>query len=154
VQLADDIIDAAIAVRNARKLPADLVAMSVTRYGQFLKLKDTANRPLMPQETAGPMNVIGVGAVAVDGRLQGLGVIATGGLPAGTYPESIVVLRAADTVLFVERDPVPVRGGRRPRVDQAGDLGVRRGDRPTVREVREADPGHGGLTCGRRSCRT
>ena len=88
-------------MRDARKLPPDLVVMGVTRYGRFLKLKDTTGRPVIPQETAGPMNVVGVGSVNVDGRIQGLGVIASDGVSTtGTYPDSIVVLRAADTVLF------------------------------------------------------
>jgi hypothetical protein len=96
----DAILDAAIAVRDNRKLPADLIVMGVARYGRFLKLKDTTGRPVIPQETAGPMNVIGVGSVNVDGRIQGLGVIASDGVSTGGYPDSIVVLRAADTVLF------------------------------------------------------
>jgi hypothetical protein len=98
----DAVMDAASAVRDQRKLPADIVAMGVVRYGKFLKLKDTANRPLMPADMAGPMNVVGVGAVNVDGRFTsaGLGVIASDGLSTGGYPDSIVVFRAADTVLF------------------------------------------------------
>jgi HK97 family phage major capsid protein len=95
----DAVLDAAIAVRDARKLPPDLVVMGVTRYGRFLKLTDTTGRPVIP-ETAGPMNVLGVGSVNVDGRIQGLGVIASDGVSTGGYPDSIVVLRAADTVLF------------------------------------------------------
>jgi HK97 family phage major capsid protein len=98
----DAVLDAAVAVRDQRKLPADLVAMGVVRYGKFLKLKDTANRPLIPAELAGPMNVVGVGQVNVDGRFTsaGLGVIASDGLSTGTYPDNIVVFRAADTILF------------------------------------------------------
>lgn len=97
----DVVIQAAIEVRDARKLPADIVAMGVARYGKFLKLKDSTGRPLMPQETAGPMNVIGTGSVQVDGRLAGLGVIATDGVNVGgAYPDTLVVLRAADTILF------------------------------------------------------
>lgn len=97
----DATIDLAIAVRNARKLPASILATTVTRYGKFLKLKDTTGRPLIPSETAGPMNVAGVGQVDVDGRIEGLGVIATDGIGDGaTYPEKFLVMRPADVILF------------------------------------------------------
>lgn len=96
----DDVVDTAIAVRNARKLPADIIAMGIVRYGEYLKLKDADNRPMIPEGSMGPMNAIGVGTVQVDGRIAGLGVIATEGISTGSFPESIVVLRAADTILF------------------------------------------------------
>jgi HK97 family phage major capsid protein len=97
----DGVLDLAIAVRNARKLPASILATTVTRYGKFLKLKDTTGRPLIPSETAGPMNVAGVGQVDVDGRIEGLGVVATDGIGDGaTYPEKFLVLRPADVILF------------------------------------------------------
>lgn len=97
----DSVIDLAVAVRNARKRPASILAMTVSRYGKFLKLKDTTGRPLIPSETAGPMNVAGVGEVAVDGRVEGLGVIATDGIGSGAaYPESYLALYPADTILF------------------------------------------------------
>lgn len=97
---SDAVIDTAIAVRNNRKLPADLIAMGVVRYGEFLKLKDADGRPLIPEASMGPMNAIGVGTVQVDGRMHGLGIIATDGVSTGSYPESILVARAADTILF------------------------------------------------------
>jgi len=97
----DATIDLAIAVRNARKRPASILVSTVTRYGKFLKLKDTTGRPLIPQETAGIMNVAGVGEVAVDGRIEGLGVVATDGIGDGaTYPEKFLVMRPADVLLF------------------------------------------------------
>ncbi|MEV6879115.1 phage major capsid protein [Amycolatopsis sp. NPDC051128] len=97
----DASIDLAIAVRNARKKPASILVSTVTRYGKFLKLKDTTGRPLIPSETAGIMNVAGVGEVAVDGRIEGLGVIATDGIGDGaTYPEKFLVMRPADVLLF------------------------------------------------------
>jgi hypothetical protein len=97
----DAITDAAVAVRDNRKLPADILAVGVTRYGKLLKLKDTTGRPVIPLETNGPMNVVGVGSVAVDGRIQGLGVIASDGVSrTATYPDNMVILRAADTLLF------------------------------------------------------
>lgn len=96
----DSVVDLAIAVRGARKLPADILAMTVNRYGKFLKLKDTTGRPLIPMDSAGPMNVIGAGSVAVDGRIDGLGVIATDGMGAGGYPDTYAAVRASDVVLF------------------------------------------------------
>lgn len=97
---SDSVVDLAIAVRQARKRPGDLLWMNVRRWGEFLKLKDTTGRPLIPLETAGPMNVIGVGEAAVDGRIHGLGVVASDGFGATAYPESYGVMKASDTVLF------------------------------------------------------
>lgn len=97
-QVSDIPLDLALAVRVARKLPADILITSVARYGEFLKLKDSTNRPLMPQDSAGPMNVIGTGSVAVDGRIHGLGVLASDGITQ--YPESLIAARASDTILF------------------------------------------------------
>lgn len=91
---------AAIEVRKARKLPANILAMTIDRYGMFLGLKDSTGRPLMPDSTAGPMNVIGVGTVAVDGRIRELGVVATDGMGTGAYPDAFCALRASDVLLF------------------------------------------------------
>lgn len=96
--VGDAILDTAIAVRNGRKLPADILVCSVSRYGSLLKIKDSTGRPLIPADSAGPMNVIGTGDVAVDGRIHGLGVLASDGVTQ--YAESVLVARAADTILF------------------------------------------------------
>lgn len=96
--VGDAILDTAIAVRNGRKLPADILVASVTRYGSLLKIKDSTGRPLIPADSGGTMNVIGSGSVAVDGRVHGLGVLASDGVTQ--YPESVLVARAADTILF------------------------------------------------------
>lgn len=97
----DAVIDTSIAVRNARKLPANVVAMSVNRWGKFKKLKDGNNRPLIPVSTYGPQNVNGIGSVAVDGVIEDLSAVATDGIGDGTtFPESVVVLRSTDTLLF------------------------------------------------------
>lgn len=97
----DSVIDLQLAVRNARKLPADLLVMTVNRWGKFKKLRDTTGRPLIPSSTAGPMNVAGVGSVAMDGQIEDLGVISTDAIGNGiTYPESYLAIRAADTILF------------------------------------------------------
>ncbi|ALL74277.1 hypothetical protein AD006_01170 [Pseudonocardia sp. EC080610-09] len=94
--LADGVLDAALAVRIARKLPADLAVMDVETYGELLKLKDGANRPLMPRSNHGPMNVVGVGGVETDGEVHGLGVIASDGVTGG----QILAVRASDVLLF------------------------------------------------------
>lgn len=97
----DAVIDTSLAVWNARKRPADLLAMTVNRWGKFKKLKDADGRPLIPASTAGPMNVIGVGNVLAAGQLDALGVIASDGIGSGSaYPESVLALRASDTLLF------------------------------------------------------
>jgi len=97
----DAITDAAVAVRQARKLPADILVCSVGRYGSLLKVKDAAGRPLMPAGSAAPQNIVGRGDVATDGFLEtaNLSVLATDGVPA-SYPESLVVARASDCILF------------------------------------------------------
>ncbi|MHA6626888.1 phage major capsid protein [Pseudonocardia sichuanensis] len=96
----DSFVDAAIAVRNARKLPANVVAMGVTRYGVLKKMKDTTGRPLIPNMQHGIQNVFGVGDIATDGEFEGLQIIATDGISTGAFPESIAVLRVQDTILF------------------------------------------------------
>jgi HK97 family phage major capsid protein len=97
----DAVVDTSIAVWEGRHEPADLIAMTVRRWGKFKKLKDADGRPLIPSNTAGPMNVIGVGEVQMAGQLEELGVIPTIGIGDGvTYPESTIVARGADTLLF------------------------------------------------------
>lgn len=96
----DSVVDLSLAVRDARKLPATLLAMRTRRWGKFKKLKDDAGRPLIPSGSAGPMNVFGVGSVQVDGVIEDLPVIVTEGLGTTAYPESYVALRASDTLLF------------------------------------------------------
>lgn len=97
---ADAIIDAAFAVWNARKLPATIVAMRVSRWGRFNKFRDSTGRKLYPTSDAGPQNVDGVGSVVAAGNVEGLPVIPTDGLGSTAYPESILVARASDTILF------------------------------------------------------
>lgn len=96
--VGDAILDTAIAVRSGRKLPADILVCSVNRYGSLLKIKDTTGRPMIPGDSGGLVNVVGSGTVAVDGRVHGLGVIASDGVTQ--YPESLLVARASDTLLF------------------------------------------------------
>ena len=97
----DAITDAAIAVWNARKLPADALAMRISRWGRFMKFRDKTGRRLYPAE--GEMvNISGRGSVQVPGSVGGMGVAATDGLGIGgvTYPENILVFRSGDTILF------------------------------------------------------
>lgn len=96
----DGLVDAAIAVRNARKLPANIVAMGVARYGVLKKMKDTTGRPLIPTLQHGPQNVVGLGSIDTDGEFEGLQIIATDGISTGSFPESIAVFRAQDTILL------------------------------------------------------
>jgi HK97 family phage major capsid protein len=98
----DGLTDAAIAVWNARKLPADAVVMRVSRWGRFNKFRDTAGRRLYPTDEGQLVNVSGRGSVKVPGTVGGLAVAATDGLGIGgaTYPENILVFRTADTILF------------------------------------------------------
>lgn len=95
----DAVIDSAIAVRDGRKAPATLIAMGTARYGKFLKLKGSDNRPLINRDH-GSMNVVGVGDVTTDGEIAGLAVIVTDGISTGSYPESTVVAKADDVILF------------------------------------------------------
>jgi HK97 family phage major capsid protein len=98
----DGITDAAIAVWNARKLPADACVMRVSRWGRFNKFRDSAGRRLYPTDEGQLVNVSGRGSVKVPGTVGGLAVAATDGLGVGgaTFPESILVFRTADTILF------------------------------------------------------
>lgn len=98
----DAVIDTAIAVWNARKRPADVLAMGINRWGKFKKLRDTTGRPLIPSDSGGPMNVPGVGSVSFPGQIEGLGVVASDGInTASAYPDSVVAYRAMDQILFL-----------------------------------------------------
>lgn len=100
VPAIDALVDGQVAVRQNRKAAADIALMDVKRYGAYLKLKDTTGRPLI-QRMPGGMNIFGVGTVPVDGEVEGLAVIATDGMGDGTvYPQSYLVARASDTILF------------------------------------------------------
>lgn len=99
---SDAVIDAALAVWQARKLPADLAVMRIRRWGAFKKHRDADGRPLFPTLDQGAMavNVNGVGSVKAPGMIEGLAVVATDGVGTTAYPESIVAQRASDVLLF------------------------------------------------------
>lgn len=98
----DAVIDAEIAVLDARKLPADIIAMGNVRYGMVLKLKDTTGRPLV--SAINPQNAFGEGNAAAgsvrEGNIEGLRAFPTEGASVGGFPDNIIVARADDTVLF------------------------------------------------------
>jgi hypothetical protein len=92
-------IDAAMQVRQNRKRPPDIFAMSNIRYGKVLGLVDTTGRPLVPSGMGGQqtVNVAGVGSVPVDGIWHGMGIVATAGFSAD---DRFWALRSADLLLF------------------------------------------------------
>lgn len=96
----DSVVDLGLAVRDARKLPATILAMGTRRWGKFKKLKDSTGRPLIPSGSGGPMNVFGIGTVAADGVIEDYPAIVTDGMGTTGYPESYVAMRASDTLLF------------------------------------------------------
>lgn len=90
-------IDAAMQIRQNRKRPPDAYTMSNIRYGKVLGLVDTTGRPLVPDASAGPMNVAGVGSVQTDGRWHGMGIIASAGFP---QDDRFWALHLASILLF------------------------------------------------------
>jgi hypothetical protein len=96
----DGVTDAAFGVWNARKLPADIVAMRVLRWGKFNKFRDTSGRRLYPTDESQIVNGSGRGSVTSPGTVGGLPVIGTDGLGTSGYAETILVARSQDTILF------------------------------------------------------
>jgi hypothetical protein len=96
----DGVTDAAFGVWNARKLPADIVAMRVLRWGKFNKFRDTSGRRLYPTDESQIVNGSGRGSVTSPGSVGGLPVIGTDGLGTSGYAETILVARSQDTILF------------------------------------------------------
>jgi HK97 family phage major capsid protein len=98
----DAIITTEFAVWGARKLPPDVTAMRIGRWGKYRKLRDIDGRALIPPEMARQVmvNVEGVGTVEARGQIEDTFVIPTDGLGSTAYPENILVLRSRDTILF------------------------------------------------------
>lgn len=92
-------IQAAMQVRQNRKRPPTIYAMSNIRYGEVLGLVDTTGRPLVPSPQGGQqfVNVAGVGSVAVDGFWHGLGIVATAGF---STDDRFWAVRSQDVILF------------------------------------------------------
>ncbi|MBF8189122.1 phage major capsid protein [Nonomuraea sp. K274] len=97
----DLVVRAGVAVRSARHQAANILAMTPDRYGEFLMLKDSTGRPLITDGSEGPMNVVGVGSVNVDGRIKGFGVVVSAGMDDATAnQDSFSVFHSPDVLLF------------------------------------------------------
>jgi HK97 family phage major capsid protein len=102
------IANAIQSVYTSRFAPPDAILMHPRRWGWFLSLLDTTDRPLFLPDANSPMNVAGVldrvAPEAVVGRIQGIPVIAdpnistTGG--TGSNQDAIYVVRSSDLVLY------------------------------------------------------
>jgi HK97 family phage major capsid protein len=92
-------VKAGVAVRNNRKLPARVAAMSVNRWGEFLDLIDSTGRPLVTGAGDGPSNVMGEADVSSlsGGRFRGLILAPTDGI---ALDDRVAVMRPEDTLLF------------------------------------------------------
>ncbi|MFI6308486.1 phage major capsid protein [Amycolatopsis thailandensis] len=94
----DGAIDAQTAVAGDQRGPADLVVMNFRRFGAHRKLKDTANRPLMPVSRYGPQNARGALGNLMVGDLEGMDAVGSAGIPT-TYAEKYAVLRRKAVIL-------------------------------------------------------
>lgn len=92
-------VKAGIAVRNARKLPATIAAMSVNRWGEFIDLTDTTGRPLVTGAGDAPSNIMGAADLSAleGGRYKGITLAPTDGI---TADDRFAVLRGSDVLLF------------------------------------------------------
>lgn len=96
----DGVTDAAFSLWNARKLPATIAAMRVSRWGKFNKFRDTTGRRLYPTDESQIVNGSGKGSLVSPGTVGGLPVLLTDGLGTTGYAETILVARPSDTILF------------------------------------------------------
>lgn len=102
------IADAVLRVHTARFLPPDVIVMHPRRWGWFLSLLDTNDRPLFlpaanaPQNTAGP--VTAVASQQVVGQVHSLPVVTDPNIATnagtGTDEDVIYVMRSSDIVLW------------------------------------------------------
>ena len=92
-------VKAAVAVRNARKLPATIAAMSVNRWGEFIDLRDTTGRPLVTGQGEAGSNIVGSADLsALDGgRYRGVTLAPSDGI---ALDDRFALVRAADVLLF------------------------------------------------------
>lgn len=93
------LVKAAVAVRNLRKLPAGIAAMSVNRWGEFIDLVDSTGRPLVTGVGDGPQNIMGSADVTQmdGGRFKGLRLAPTDGI---ALDDRFAVVRPSDVLLF------------------------------------------------------
>lgn len=97
---SDDVIDAEMAVRIARKANATGLILGTARYGDVLKLKDNDGRPLVVPSAGNARNAVGERTGYTDGWLGSLPMLVTGGIDDSTYPAPILAARLKDTILF------------------------------------------------------
>lgn len=92
-------VKAAIAVRNARKMPATIAAMSVNRWGEFIDLRDTTGRPLVTGQGEAGSNIVGSADLSSleGGRYRGVVLAPTDGV---ALDDRFALVRAADVLLF------------------------------------------------------
>lgn len=98
----DAVIDAQTAVSGDLRGPADLAIMNFRRFGAFRKLKDNANRPLMPVSRLNPQNANGAVGNTLVGDIEGVDAVGTAGVPTA-YAETYAVLRR-NAVILAESD--------------------------------------------------
>jgi HK97 family phage major capsid protein len=92
-------VKAAVAVRNGRKLPATIAAMSVNRWGEFIDLTDTTGRPLVTGQGDAPSNIMGAADLSAleGGRFKGVTLAPTDGV---ALDDRFALVRAQDVLLF------------------------------------------------------
>lgn len=92
-------VKAAVAVRNARKMPATIAAMSVNRWGQFIDLRDSTGRPLVTGQGEAGSNIVGSADLSSldGGRYRGVTLAPTDGI---ALDDRFALVRAADVLLF------------------------------------------------------
>ena len=90
-------------VHTQRFLPPEVIVLHPRRWGWFLSLLDTTDRPLFLPTANNGMNLTGVlsdvAAEQVVGQMHGLPVVTDPNIPAGAT-DSVYVLRASDIVLW------------------------------------------------------
>lgn len=97
----DAVIDTSIEVWANQFAPADLVFGDIRRFGKFRKLKDLQGRPIVPMTRYSLQNAAGQVITQQSAEVEGLDLVGTAGAGTGlTYPQKVVVARAADTLFF------------------------------------------------------
>jgi HK97 family phage major capsid protein len=102
------IANAIQSVHTNRFAPPTAIIMHPRRWGGLLAARDSQGRPLFLPNVQGPVNAGGilseVASQGVVGNVQGLPVITDPNIPtnlgAGTNQDTILVLRASDSILF------------------------------------------------------
>jgi HK97 family phage major capsid protein len=109
--------DARRQVGANRKLPANRIVMTTTRWAWFIASLDANNRPLIVDDAGAAFNAMGAlrsagfGEGQLAGTIQGLPVTLDDNIPAnlgaGTNQDDIIVDRSDDTILWEEGDGMP-----------------------------------------------